>query len=144
MRYRATIETDDFKEYSRSFKFFEDSIGEYLACKDAGANSDEWVPIYFTKCKDEEAVNEIPGSAIIEIAIEAFKTYEKHMWHPIKEGPPPEGKDILVTDIDGDVYATMYGVRNGVGVCYDSGGDKIKNITAWMLFPKGYESENEG
>ncbi len=49
MKYKAVIETDDYKD----FKFFEDGIGKYMAAKDACATSSGgWIPLYFTECRE--------------------------------------------------------------------------------------------
>lgn len=58
----------------------------------------------------------------IQKAIEAKEQEicENHRWRLMRERPPPEGKDIFVCDIDGDVYFTSY----------DVGGDEIKDIVA--------------
>lgn len=51
MKYIAILDTDEFKD----FKFFEDADGKYLAVKDAGAKSDEWLPLHFetlASCED--------------------------------------------------------------------------------------------
>lgn len=37
MKYKAVIETDDYKD----FKFFEDGNGKYMVAKDAGATASE-------------------------------------------------------------------------------------------------------
>lgn len=54
MKYKAIIETDDYKD----FKFFEDDNGKYMVGKDAGSFDDEWIPLYFTECKQEEREGE--------------------------------------------------------------------------------------
>ncbi len=47
MKYKAVIETDNFKD----FEFFEDGSGKYIVGRDAGAETDEWLAIYFTECE---------------------------------------------------------------------------------------------
>lgn len=50
MKYKAIIETDDYKD----FEFFEDGNGKYMVGNDAGATSDDgWIPLYFTECEQE-------------------------------------------------------------------------------------------
>ena len=49
MKYRTIIEIDDIKD----FKFFEDGNGKYIVGKDAGAENDEWIALYFTECEQE-------------------------------------------------------------------------------------------
>lgn len=52
MKYKAVIETDDYK----NFEFFEDGNGKYMVGKDAGATPfDGWIPLYFTECEEESA-----------------------------------------------------------------------------------------
>lgn len=54
MKYIAEIDTSAYKD----FKFFEDGIGKYLVCKDAGATENGgWMPLYFTECKESEERN---------------------------------------------------------------------------------------
>lgn len=53
MKYKAVIETDNYKD----FKFFEDGIGKYMICKDAGVTaSNGWIPLYFTEAESEENI----------------------------------------------------------------------------------------
>ena len=47
MKYIATIDTDEFKD----FEFFEDADGKYLVARDAGAKSDEWIVLRFTEAE---------------------------------------------------------------------------------------------
>lgn len=48
MKYKAVIETDDYK----NFEFFEDGNGKYMVGKDAGVTaSGGWIPLYFTECE---------------------------------------------------------------------------------------------
>lgn len=49
MKYTATIDTNDYKD----FKFFEDAFGEYLAARDVNAGPGEWLPLRFTKVESE-------------------------------------------------------------------------------------------
>lgn len=50
MKYKAIIETDDYKD----FKFFEDTDGKYLVVKDANAKYDEWISLHFTQAESED------------------------------------------------------------------------------------------
>ena len=50
MKYIAIIDTDAYKK----FKFFEDANGKYLVARDAGAESDEWIALYFTEVESED------------------------------------------------------------------------------------------
>lgn len=49
MKYKAIIETDDYKD----FKFFEDGNGKYIHGIDAGAENNEWIVLYFKECKQD-------------------------------------------------------------------------------------------
>ena len=49
MKYKAIIETDDYK----NFEFFEDGNGKYIHGIDAGAVNNEWIALYFTECGQE-------------------------------------------------------------------------------------------
>ena len=55
MKYKAVIETDDYKD----FEFFEDGNGKYLHGIDAGAVNGEWILLYFTECKQESVFDKI-------------------------------------------------------------------------------------
>lgn len=59
-------------------------------------------------------------------------------WNDIKEKKPPYHTDILVIDIDGEIYLTH---RTTMSEYYDSVGDRIKNIKWWLLLPRQNESE---
>ena len=49
MKYKAIIETDEFKD----FEFYEDGNGKYIHGIDAGSVNGEWIPLYFTECEQE-------------------------------------------------------------------------------------------
>ena len=81
----------------------------------------------------------------IQKAIEAKEQEicENHGWRLMRECPPPDRKDILVCDIDGDVYLTRQSTLDGVHRYYDAGGDKIKDIVAWMPKPEPYRERRK-
>ena len=60
MKYRAVIETDDYKD----FKFFEDADGKYLVVKDAGSINGEWIVLHFTECEQESVLEKIRAEII--------------------------------------------------------------------------------
>ena len=62
-------------------------------------------------------------------------------WTPIKEEFPPIGEDVLVCDIDGDIYLT-HRLNCASLECYDDIGDKIKNIVAWCPLPEPYKERD--
>lgn len=54
-----------------------------------------------------------------------------------------KGEEILVCDIDGDIYLThRIAESEHSSRYYDSDGNKIKSITAWQPLPKPYEAIN--
>ena len=55
MKYKAIIETDDYK----NFEFFEDGNGKYIHGIDAGAVNNEWIALYFTECEQEPVLDKI-------------------------------------------------------------------------------------
>ena len=61
MKYKAIIETDDYKD----FEFFEDGNGKYLHAVDAAAENNEWIPLYFTECEQEPCEDAVSRKAAI-------------------------------------------------------------------------------
>lgn len=62
-------------------------------------------------------------------------------WIPIKERIPGPGKNILVCDSDGDIYVSYMRTDHTFG--FDTSGNKIKNVVAWMYSPKPYKESEE-
>lgn len=62
-------------------------------------------------------------------------------WTPISEGLPEYGQDVLVCDIDGDVWLTH--LARPDGGMFNASGDKIKNVAAWMMVPECYRGDEE-
>lgn len=62
-------------------------------------------------------------------------------WIPIKERIPGPGKNILVCDSDGDIYVSYMCIDHTFG--FDTSGNKIKNVVAWMNAPKPYKESEE-
>ena len=62
MKYKAIIETDDYKD----FEFYQDGIGKFLVVKDAGAVNNEWIPLYFTECEQEPCEDTISRTRAIK------------------------------------------------------------------------------
>lgn len=61
-------------------------------------------------------------------------------WLRMDEALPEVGKNILVCDIDGDIYFTRRVNNSSTQFSfYDEWGDKIKNIVAWMPLPAPYK-----
>lgn len=55
MKYKAIIETNDYKD----FEFFEDGNGKYIHGIDAGAVNSEWIALYFTEVEQENILDKI-------------------------------------------------------------------------------------
>lgn len=62
-------------------------------------------------------------------------------WIPISESMPPIGQDVLVCDLDGDMYITYLHLNGTWGFEYC--GNKIKNVVAWQELPLPYTAESE-
>ena len=71
MKYKAIIETDDYKD----FEFFEDGNGKYIHGIDAGSVNNEWIPVYFTECKQESVFDKIKSE--ITDCLKALDDIEK-------------------------------------------------------------------
>lgn len=75
MRYKAVIETDDYKD----FKFFEDGNGKYIQGIDAGAVNNEWIVLYFKECKQDSVLDKIRDE-IEQIKEAEYQIYGKGSW----------------------------------------------------------------
>lgn len=88
-----------------------------------------------------EAEYQIYGSgswgftAKCEHAIEDAPTVhpEPH-WIPCSERLPEVGREILICDIDGDIYVGHRAIEHWWSV-----DDKVKNVTAWQPLPKPFK-----
>jgi hypothetical protein len=49
------------------------------------------------------------------------------------------GEDVLICDYDGDMYISYLHTDGKWG--YDDGGNKLKNIIAWMPLPEPFETQ---
>lgn len=90
MKYKAVIETDDFED----FQFFEDGSGKYIRGIDAGAVNNEWIPLYFTECEQEPALDKIRNEVLeyiddLDIAAEICDIFNKYT----SESNVPEVKE---------------------------------------------------
>lgn len=72
---------------------------------------------------------------------EASELKEAPRWIPIKDRIPGPGKNILVCDSDGDIYVSYMRIDHTFG--FDTSGNKIKNVVAWMNAPKPYKESEE-
>ncbi len=66
---------------------------------------------------------------------------EQPRWIPVSESMPPIGQDVLVCDVDGDMYITYLHLNGTWGFEYC--GNKIKNVVAWQELPPSYQGESE-
>lgn len=66
---------------------------------------------------------------------------EQPRWIPVSESMPPIGQDVLVCDLDGDMYITYLHLNGTWGFEYC--GNKIKNVVAWQELPLPYKVESE-
>lgn len=71
MKYKAIIETDNYKD----FEFFEDGNGKYIHGIDANAANNEWIPVYFTECEQESVLDKIKSE--ITDCLKALDNIEK-------------------------------------------------------------------
>jgi len=62
-------------------------------------------------------------------------------WIPIKERIPAPGRNILVCDSDGDIYVSYMRTDHTFG--FDTSGNRIKNVVAWMWAPEPYKESEE-
>lgn len=58
-------------------------------------------------------------------------------WNPVREWPKTTSEDVLVCDIDGDIYKAYMSEYGGWRRSEDF--ENIKNVVAWMPLPAPYE-----
>lgn len=79
-----------------------------------------------------------------ELLVQAYAAVEELMdikskgplfdWTDIKASAPPEDREVLCVDLDGDIWMAHYSKISKAW--YACGyGDRIKNIVAWMEIP---------
>jgi hypothetical protein len=66
---------------------------------------------------------------------------EPNKWIPLSKEMPIIGEDVLLCDLDGDIYISYLHLNGGWG--FDYCGNKIKNVVAWMPSPEPYKAESE-
>ena len=82
---------------------------------------------------------DIAKNVILKALEEQMSHSEKpNEWIPISESMPPIGQDVLVCDLDGDMYITYWHLNGTWGFEYC--GNKIKNVVAWQELPLPYEA----
>ncbi len=85
---------------------------------------------------------DIAKNVILKALEEQMSHSEKpNEWIPISESMPPIGQDVLVCDLDGDMYITYLHLNGTWGFEYC--GNKIKNVVAWQELPSSYQGESE-
>ena len=80
----------------------------------------------------------------IDMAIKALE--QEPNWIPVSEKLPEERVNVLICDIDGDVYiAYMWNIiyANRIAWSDASSFDNIKSVIAWMPLPKPYREVEE-
>ena len=80
---------------------------------------------------DDDAVEAIEGLPSAQ--------QEPH-WIPCSERLPEKGTNILICDMDGDIYLTHMTRYESF---YDDSGNRIKNVRAWMPLPEPYREEGD-
>ena len=66
----------------------------------------------------------------------------KEQWQIMGVTLPEVGKDVLICDIDGDIYLThRVNIDSTKFAFFNEWGDKIKNVVAWMPLPAPYQVE---
>lgn len=88
---------------------------------------------YFTISYDDNKLRELCKKAAEELK-EQF--VNEAVWQIMGVTLPEVGKDVLICDIDGDIYLThRVNTSSTKFEFYDAWGDRIKNIVAWMPLP---------
>lgn len=94
---------------------------------------------YFTISVNEDKLRELCQRAAEKLK-EQF--VNEGVWQIMGVTLPEVGKDVLICDIDGDIYLThRVNITKTKFAFYDVWGDRIKNIVAWMPLPKPYQEE---
>ena len=72
-------------------------------------------------------------------------TRKQMEWINIKKQLPPIGLDVLICDIDGDIYLTHRTEHVGYNIWsfYDESVNRIKDVIAWQPLPAPYRAESE-
>lgn len=66
------------------------------------------------------------------------------VWIRITDRMPESGKDVLLCDIDGDIYLGHYNSQQRYWWESNGCGDHVKNVIAWMPLPEPYKEVEEG
>ena len=75
------------------------------------------------------------------IAEQASNSEKANKWISTSDSMPIIGQDVLVCDLDGNMYITSLHLDGRWG--FDYCGNKIKNVVAWQELPEAYKLESE-
>lgn len=85
-------------------------------------------------CSIEDALFYVQCYAAVDELLEIKGKGPLFDWTDIKASAPPEDKEVLCVDIDGDIWMAHYSKISKAW--YACGyGDRIKDIVAWMEVP---------
>lgn len=88
---------------------------------------------------DDDKLHELCQRAAEELK-EQF--VNESVWQIMGVTLPEVGKDVLICDIDGDIYLThRVNIDSTKFAFFNEYGDKIKNVVAWMPLPAPYQVE---
>jgi len=85
------------------------------------------------------AINSLEIDAKYNLIHEDAK--EAEPWIDVNDNDPDIGQDVLVCDIDGDIYKGYLSDYSGWRRSEDF--EKIKSVRAWMPLPEPYKAEIE-
>lgn len=94
---------------------------------------------YAQQTRYKEAVERTVDA--LDVLEEMSNSEKPNKWIPISESMPPFGEDVLVCDLDGDMYITHLHLNGTWGFEYC--GNKIKNVVAWQELPLPWKAESE-
>jgi len=85
---------------------------------------------------------DIAKNVILKALEKQMSSSEKpNKWIPLSKEMPIIGEDVLLCDLDGDIYISYLHLNGGWGFEYC--GNEIKNVVAWMPLPLPYKVESE-
>jgi len=107
------------------------------ALPSAQTDLDEWC----TDCKeyDQERHCCPRWNRVIRKTAEELRQNAEPRWIPVTERKPQRRSYVVVTDCDG-VEEAYY---SSDGTWFDTLGDKLKDVTAWMSLPESYRGGEE-
>ena len=85
-------------------------------------------------CSIEDALMYVQAYAAAEELKDIKSKGPLFDWTDIKASAPPEDREVLCVDLDGDIWMAHYSkISKAWYACGD--GDRIKDIVAWMEIP---------